>query len=265
MKHDPRVALIIGSGPNATDARDWSASNFHDIVAINNAWRVRKDWTHLIHPDDFPVTRMPTSWERSQTVVRSEDYVPATNAFGGMVYAGGTMAFTAGYWALHALRPDVIAFIGCDMVYRDNGPTHFYGTGTADPLRRDPTLQNLSAKAARLQLLAAIDGCQIVNLSNEESRLVFPRAHPKELSLLEPQTVFPDMEAIAAVRDAEVALGYYAPDGRYWATRQSFDEKPLADIDAFWLDALQASTLSDQTRKIAPYHTTAVTLYSIPT
>ena len=44
------------------------------------------------------------------------DYVPVQNDFGGFVYAGGTMTFTAGYWALGALKPSVLAFLGCDMV-----------------------------------------------------------------------------------------------------------------------------------------------------
>jgi len=69
------------------------------------------------------------------------------------------MAFTAGYWALHALRPEVMGFIGCDMVYPKTGATHFYGTGTADPLRDDVTLQDLGAKSARLMVMAAAQGC----------------------------------------------------------------------------------------------------------
>ena len=57
-----------------------------------------------------------------------------------------------------------MAFFGCDMVYAATGKTHFYGTGTADPLRPDVTLQSLEGKAARLQLLAAEQGCACVNL-----------------------------------------------------------------------------------------------------
>ena len=57
------------------------------------------------------------------------------------------MAFTAGYWALGALKPTIIAYLGCDMVYKGN-KTHFYGKGTADPLRNDPTLKNLLSKSS---------------------------------------------------------------------------------------------------------------------
>ena len=103
------TVLIIGSGPNAVASRDWPRTAFDHIVAINNAWAVRPDWDYLIHPDDFPAARRPVDVAPRQKVITSEAYVPAQNDLGGFVYAGGTMAFTAGYWALQALRPDVIA------------------------------------------------------------------------------------------------------------------------------------------------------------
>ncbi len=63
------------------------------------------------------------------------------------------------------------------MHYPATGPTHFYGQGTPDPLRRDITLRSLEAKSARLMVLAARQGCAMVNLSTGPSRLVFPRAN----------------------------------------------------------------------------------------
>ena len=126
--------LVLGSGPNVTEAAKWNRAPFDLIVAINNAWRVRADWDYLVHPSDFPTERMPEAVADHQRIVTYEDYVPANNAYGGILYAGGTMAFTAGYWVLHALRPKVMAFLGCDMTY-DGAQTHFYGQGTADPLR----------------------------------------------------------------------------------------------------------------------------------
>ena len=83
-----------------------------------------------------------------QRIVTEAEFVPAQNAYGGFVYAGATMAFTAAYWALHVLRPSVIAVYGCDMQYPAAGPTHFYGMGTPDPLRADITLRSLEAKSA---------------------------------------------------------------------------------------------------------------------
>ena len=94
-------------------------------------------------PRRFSKEKQPTSFDKDK-LISAKQYVPKQNSFGGFIYAGGTMAFTAGYWALGALKPDVIAYIGCDMVYPKNSQS-FYGTGQADPLRDDITLQSLEA------------------------------------------------------------------------------------------------------------------------
>jgi len=167
------VVLIVGSGPNATECENWDRRDFDEIVAINNAWRVRPDWTQLIHPEDFPSERCPDAITSSQRIIDAGDYIPALNAYGGVVYQGGTMAFTAGYWALYHFRPKVLAYIGCDMDY-SLPKTHFYGRGTADPLREDVTLQSLEAKSARLMMMAARQGCAVVNLSSGKSPLLGP-------------------------------------------------------------------------------------------
>ena len=175
MAQPTDIVLILGSGPNATEAAHWPKGWFDRVVAINNAWRVRPDWDDLIFPEDFPTERRPQTLRDGQRLIEAAQFVPTQNAYGGFVYAGGTMAFTAGYWALHALRPRVLAFMGCDMVYPKTGATHFYGTGTADPLRADPTLQDLGAKSARLGLIAAAQGCLCVNLSRDRSELLTTR------------------------------------------------------------------------------------------
>ncbi|WP_422065423.1 hypothetical protein [Shimia sp.] len=228
------VVLIVGSGPNALVAAEWGRHHFDHIVAINNAWRIRDDWSHLIYPEDFPLERRPAVVTSEQSVVVHTDYVPQNNAFGGVLFAGGTMAFTAGYWAVGALRPRVLAFIGCDMVYPTDGRTHFYGTGAADPLRDDVSLQCLEAKSARLALLAAQSGCLCVNLSGDASRLVFPKHAVENLTNVagpDPST----SEAIEELRNAEAALGYDAPSGRYWEIIDRIDREALAKIDAQWL------------------------------
>lgn len=237
------IVLILGSGPQAPHSRGWDRSQFSDIVAINNAWNVRPDWTHLIHPEDFPPARRPSELEPGQRMVDHTEYVPQTNRFGGMVYAGGTMAFTAGYWALGALQPRILAFMGCDMVYPSKGRTHFYGTGTADPLRDDLTLQSLEAKSARLWFMAAEQGCLCVNLSTAPSRLLFPRAAPAELAGLPPITA-PHPKVTAPAILNELKLGYTAPDGRYWEQRDQYDATELARIDALWLDAWGAASVA---------------------
>lgn len=228
------ILLMLGSGPQAVQARDWPKAGFDRILAINNAHLVRPDWDMLIYPWDFPPERVPQARD-GQRLVTEDDFVPAQNAFGGFVYAGATMAYTAAYWALADLRPRVIATFGCDMHYPAKGPTHFYGAGTADPLRPDITLRNLEAKSARLMVLAARAGCAMVNLSDGPSRLVFPRTDLGTLSDLRPQSF--DETAVQAALARETALGYMVPSGRYWEVADRFDPAELDALDALWLAA----------------------------
>ena len=227
------VVLQLGSGPNVVSSRNWSRAGFDRIVAINNAWAVRPDWDVLIHPEDFPDERKPVDMTPDQRIIGAADYVPLQNQLGGFVYAGGTMAFTAAYWALAALRPKVIAVMGCDMVYDQPGKTHFYGEGTADPLREDISLRNLEAKSARLMALAALQGCAMVNLSTDDSRLVFPRATPEDAPKALPLPVNQVIVEDALAR--ERALGYYVPSGKYWKEANRFDPSEIDALDALWL------------------------------
>lgn len=228
--------LMLGSAPMAAAAAKWPRAPFDRVLAINNAWRIRPDWDLAIHPHDFPAERQAVAGP-GQRVVTETDFVPAQNAYGGFVYAGATMAFTAGYWALHELRPSVVAVYGCDMHYPAAGPTHFYGTGTPDPLRADVTLRSLEAKAARLMVLAAMQGCAMVNLSRGPSRLVFPRVGLAEVAGARP-VPFRAERAEAALR-AEAELGYLVPSGRYWEEAERFDPPALDRIDALWLEAVR--------------------------
>ena len=227
--------LMLGSGPNVVECRGWPRDNIDRIVAINNAWAVRPDWDDIIHPEDFPAERRPTDIGPHQRVITAADYVPLQNQLGGFVYAGGTMAFTAGYWALSALQPKVIGVLGCDMVYPAQSQTHFYGTGTADPLRPDVTLRSLEAKAARLMIKAAERGCAMVNLSRDDSRLVFPRATLGTLAQARPLPFDTAAAQEAAAREAE--LDYMVPSGRYWEEEHRFDPAAIDALDALWLTA----------------------------
>lgn len=232
--------LILGSGPNVLAARGWPRAGFDAILAINNAWQVRPDWDYLIHPEDFPPARRPGPIAPHQQIITAEAYVRAQNAHGGFVYAGGTMAFTASYWALYALRPKTIAYLGCDMVYPNNTATHFYGAGTADPLRKDITLRNLSAKSARLLATATAQGCALVNLSTTASRQVFPRATLADLAQpVAPPTL--NQSAIQAAQTREAELGYMVASGRYWLEQDRFDRAEIDRLDALWLNTLPAA------------------------
>lgn len=251
-----RMVLILGSGPDVIRARSWPREPFTHIVAINNAWQIRACWDYLIHPEDFPTDREPHSHDpETQTIITADNYVPVQNRFGGFVYAGGTMAFTAGYWALGELKPDVIAFLGCDMNY-DSKKTHFYGKGTADPLRDDITLQSLEAKSARLMALAALQNCLCLNLSDQpNSRQVFPRTdlaalsgltRQKHVAMLESMQSSVDAIGLNAARQREADLNYFVPSGRYWEEAHRFDAGELRRLDDLWL---RASHKSGTTRR----------------
>lgn len=250
-----KVVIVLGSAPDAVVAKDWH-KGLAQIVAINNAWRIRSDWDYLIYPEDFPPENVPPSVSPQQTVVTAGDYVPVQNQYGGFVYAGGTMAFTAAYWALGALKPDVLAFVGCDMVYPvDGSQTHFYGQGLADPLRDDVTLQSLEAKANRLHVSALKEGCMCLNLSEgEQSRLTFPRATLADIVALTDQqlrqkradlkTCF-DLLKVGVAHQAEQRLNYYIESGRYWEHLDQLSKQDLAQVDDYWLQCLpQSATVS---------------------
>lgn len=229
------TVLIIGSGPNALEAAQWPRSAFDEIVVINNAWRVRTDWSYLIHPDDFPQERRPEQVRGDQRIITSDAYVPAQNSFGGFVYAGGTMAFTAAYWALAALQPDVISFFGCDMVYPASSQTHFYGNGAADPLRKDVTLRSLEAKSCRLRAFAARQDCALVNLSDMESRLSIPRVTVAELTTARQSAPWLDRGKMDRLIAREESLGYFVESGRYWESERLFDTSQIDALDWQWL------------------------------
>ncbi|WP_170610401.1 hypothetical protein [Ruegeria arenilitoris] len=240
MEQKKPHVLILGSAPTALMARGWPSHSFAHIVAINNAWRIRADWDFLIHPEDFPTDNLPDHVGPNQRVVTAEDYVPLQNELGGFVYAGGTMAFTAGYWALAALKPSVMAFLGCDMVYPRSGNTHFYGNGAADPLRPDITLRSLEAKSARLALFGATQNCSVVRLSDGESRLVFPTVSQNNLD----SAPLPSFKGMTQALKQEAEMGYFVPSGRYWECQSRFDPVKIDELDNLWLKTYRNSIVA---------------------
>lgn len=245
----PILGLIIGSAPDAVIAKNWNLSAFTYRVAINNSWQITPDWDYLVYPEDFSKDRLPTtSLTAHQKLIDASEFVPLQNSMGGFVYAGGTMAFTAAYWTLGALKPDLIAFLGCDMIYAASSgqSNHFYGHGTSDPLRADITLQSLEAKSLRFMAMANSLNCAVVNLSElPDSRLMYPRAKLEELTqldicnaLLERQKRTLNADQIELALKAEKDLGYMVPSGRYWEDLENLDESKLSQIDQMWLQAL---------------------------
>lgn len=229
----PKTILLIGSAPDAVRAEILNGALFQSIVAINNAWQIRPDWTHGIYPDDFAKDRRPVPTP-PQSVVTSAEFVPANNSLGGIVYAGATMAFTAAYWALETLKPERMAFIGCDMIYDGVGKSHFYGEGTADPLRDDPTLQILEAKSNRFMALAKRNDCICLNLSDKpRSRLTFARAD-NDLKITTDLPILIDEEIDKALGMEHQAAQYY-PSGDYWNGVRPLDKAALLDIDEQWM------------------------------
>jgi hypothetical protein len=228
--------LIVGSGPNAIDARDWDLSNFDRIVAINNAWRVTEHWTDLIYPYDFPASRLPQTITTDQRLIDETIFVPAQNHYGGFVYAGGTMAFTTAYWVLKEYAPMEIFFIGCDMHYPKTGPTHFYGIGAPDPLREDISLTSLEGSSARFLCLASRQNCGVYNLSEAPSRLIFPR---QTLNTINTAAQQPNInpKLVDYCLQTEQQLGYFVPDGRYWLEADRFSKTALNQLNKQWLEA----------------------------
>ena len=228
--------LIIGSGPNATEVQSWHLSKFDKIVVINNAWRVTENWTDMVYPHDFPSDRLPEKLTTDQRLIDETHFVPAQNHYGGFVYAGGTMAYTAAYWALREYAPDEICFIGCDMHYPETGPTHFYGTGTPDPLREDISLTSLEGSSARFLCLAARQNCVVFNLSNSPSRLIFPRKSPYASHQSTPLPAI-DSKMVEDCLQTEHRLGYFVADGRYWLAADQFNKSELEQLNKRWLMA----------------------------
>jgi hypothetical protein len=107
-------------------------------------------------------------------------------------------------------------------------------------LRKDPTLVSLPAKARRLQVYAAQQGCSVVNLSPHETVLPYPRGRLADIGALQVPAQY-DAEKALQASALERSAGYYVPSGRYWEQIDHFDPKVIADIDATWLSAFAAT------------------------
>ena len=235
--------LIIGSAPDAIQALDWDMKVFDQVVVINNAWRTTTHWHELIFPYDFLDENKPSQLLNHQKFVTEDQFVPAQNLFGGFVYAGATMAFTAGYWSLASHLPTRMCFLGCNMHYSQNGPTHFYGKGQPDPLRDDITLTSLRACSHRMLILAKMQGCDIVSLSTGETNLHVPQTSFDEFLDYQPAFIY-SREKVSQALKYEKNLNYYVEDGRYWLEENLFCRDELKKLDQMWVDALKPTPVN---------------------
>ena len=242
QQNSPKV-LILGSAPNVVAVNDIDLSSYDEIIVINNAWQVLESWTEHIFPYDFPRENKPTRYSKSQRAIDEKLFVQRQNEFGGFIYGGGTMAFTALYWALGEHMPSEIHILGCDMVYSDAGKTHFYGEGAPDPLRDDFTLRDLYAKSARFMCLAARNGCRTYNLSDQSSKLCFPR-HNRNIDD-KPCHLLINKASVQSILDQENSLGYFMSSGRYWEADLKIDLQALDQIDLQWKTLSHTITVAD--------------------
>jgi hypothetical protein len=74
-----------------------------------------------------------------------------------------------------------------------------------------------------------------VNLSEDPSALLFPRAKPEGLRNRR-FSLDLDRARYAALREKEDLLGYYTPTGRYWEDVDKVDPGAVAALDKGWRD-----------------------------
>lgn len=245
---DPKNAIIVGSSPLAPQLAKCDLDCFYKI-AVNHAWHVRDDFDYLVYPDDFPDHDKPQKNDHfSGREISNHDYMKAIDKAGGIIFAGATMAFATGYWAVSNFNSRLIGYYASDMVYDQNdGQTHFYGKGAADPLRKDVSLTSLEARSTRLFAWAIQHNKLLVNFSNaEHSRLVFPHVPlqqyqkiipPKQLKLgkiwLEFQKISKDIERI------EKNAPFNALDWNYVPLIATDEHRRfIEELDMRWNEAL---------------------------
>ena len=227
--------LIIGSAPDAIKARELDLTFFDTVIVINNAWKEISNWNELIFPYDFPDDKKPKSIAKQQRFVTEKEFVPAQESLGGFVYAGATMTFTAGYWALVEHKPSLMCFLGCNMIYPSNTQTHFYGSGRKDPLRDDISLTSLKACSRRLLAIAKMRNCDLISLSSGLTNLDIPQLDFSQLDNFHTSIVV-DRQRVADAFLLEESFGYFFRGKKYWEFLDQIDKSHLIELDRVWVD-----------------------------
>lgn len=133
--------LICGSGYSINQIDNWDLST-HTVVAVNNAWaRVR--WNYFCCPADyqneydkqigFPPNLKPVNLKNVNggNWYNQDSMMHAVKESGGWSECGQTTILAAGYCVAEHFKSQIqsIGFIGCDMVYNNDGNTAYYGVG----------------------------------------------------------------------------------------------------------------------------------------
>jgi len=158
--------IIVGSGVNCREINSWNTEGYL-IVVVNNAWKAVNRWNYLCYPGDF------TDLPKGRGILVTGRHINTLVAKSGILRKSyhGTMFFTASYWALVALNPSEIGYIGMDMQY-DKPNNAFYGDAKPDPLRFK---DELNTWFDELQEDADLRNVQLINYSKKVSRLPFQR------------------------------------------------------------------------------------------
>ena len=156
------------------------------------------------------------------------------------------MVFTAGYWCLASHSPSLICFVGCNMHYPRDEPTHFYGTGTPDPLREDNSLTSLTACNRRLLTHGKRQNCDIVSLSLGPGELKIPKIRFDDVSSYKSKLSL-NTQIVERALKMEKKLGYYFEDGRYWNHLEAIDKERLQELDKLWINSVKSSAKNPST------------------
>ncbi len=125
----------------------------------------------------------------------------------------------------------LVALFGFDMHYPKIGKTHFYGKGTADPLREDISLMSLKAKSNRFLHISQKENCLVGNLSDGPSKLTFPRVTSKYSW---PKVPSLNDDLISKALQREKDLNYFDVTGRYWQNLDKYNVQEIKKLDDIW-------------------------------
>ena len=85
---------------------------------------------------------------------------------------------------------------------------------------------------------AAKQGCALVNLSQDISRLTFPKISI-DLLAQPPKLIDWNILAEKEALQLEKKLNYFVASGKYWEQVHLFDKVNLQKIDQLWLDCIK--------------------------